>query len=473
MTNSRYRLSIPFHAGDWQLGVPGVLYAVASEQWARYRSISRTQRSPPSRAVPSGSAGSQPIFDASMRILVVSNFYPPHYIGGYELGCRDVVEALKSRGHQIKVLTSTHGVPEARVEGDVYRWLRTGGEEPRPKGRVGIAARLLQKEWTNQNSFRALVEAFDPELVYVWNPVGISLSLARVAEEMRLPLCYLVSDRWLAQAPAEDLWLNFTGQPPRGIKRFRGMVFRSIGRVLRLSFGQVPYSNVQFTSRHLMEQAIGSGKTIGNAMVIHWGIDTTQFSCKPIVTDEASRLLYVGQVMPHKGVHTAIEALKVLRDEYQAASVTLDIVGGSTDPDYVERLHGTVREYGLEKAVRFRGSVAREDLPRIYHEYDVLIFPSAWDEPFSITLLEAMSSDLPVVGTATGGSGEILEDGVNALVFPKESPRECAAHIARLLHDPALLQRLRLAGRSTVEQRFGFQTMVDAIEASIYAAVRN
>jgi glycogen(starch) synthase len=140
-----------------------------------------------------------------MRILVISNLYPPHYIGGYELGCRDVVEALKSRGHQIKVLTSTHGVPEARVEGDVYRWLRTGGEEPRPRGRVGIAVRLLQKEWTNQNSFRALVEAFDPELVYVWNPVGISLSLARVAEEMRLPLCYLVSDRWLAQAPAEDL----------------------------------------------------------------------------------------------------------------------------------------------------------------------------------------------------------------------------------------------------------------------------
>jgi glycogen synthase len=43
-----------------------------------------------------------------MRVLVLSNFYPPHFIGGYELGCRDVVEGLKARGHDVRVLTSTY-----------------------------------------------------------------------------------------------------------------------------------------------------------------------------------------------------------------------------------------------------------------------------------------------------------------------------------------------------------------------------
>ena len=40
-----------------------------------------------------------------MKILVVTNLYPPHHVGGYELGCRDVVEKLRARGHTVRVLT--------------------------------------------------------------------------------------------------------------------------------------------------------------------------------------------------------------------------------------------------------------------------------------------------------------------------------------------------------------------------------
>ena len=61
----------------------------------------------------------------AMRILIVSNLYPPHHIGGYELGCRDVVEGLKARGHEVKVLTSTYGVGKRKCDGDVHRWLET------------------------------------------------------------------------------------------------------------------------------------------------------------------------------------------------------------------------------------------------------------------------------------------------------------------------------------------------------------
>ena len=55
-----------------------------------------------------------------MRILVVSNLYPPHIIGGYELGCRDIVEALKRRGHELLVLTSDYGIGKRGVEPGVW-----------------------------------------------------------------------------------------------------------------------------------------------------------------------------------------------------------------------------------------------------------------------------------------------------------------------------------------------------------------
>jgi hypothetical protein len=52
-----------------------------------------------------------------MRILVVTNLYPPHYQGGYEVRCAQVAEALRASGHDVCVLTSTHGLPLSRWGG--------------------------------------------------------------------------------------------------------------------------------------------------------------------------------------------------------------------------------------------------------------------------------------------------------------------------------------------------------------------
>ena len=65
-----------------------------------------------------------------MRILTLSNLYPPHYVGGYELRCGKVVEALRRRGHSVEVLTSNHGVGGDRPpaeDNSVNRSLRIHG----------------------------------------------------------------------------------------------------------------------------------------------------------------------------------------------------------------------------------------------------------------------------------------------------------------------------------------------------------
>ena len=64
-----------------------------------------------------------------MKILVITNLYPPHEIGGYELRCRDVCDRLKASGHEIHILTSDHRVPGRREipEPHVSRKLRING----------------------------------------------------------------------------------------------------------------------------------------------------------------------------------------------------------------------------------------------------------------------------------------------------------------------------------------------------------
>src|SRR5947209_1549360 len=65
-----------------------------------------------------------------MKILVLTNLYPPHYVGGYELHCQTIVHALQKRGHTVDVLTSTHGMQEQEnpaTEPGVHRELRIHG----------------------------------------------------------------------------------------------------------------------------------------------------------------------------------------------------------------------------------------------------------------------------------------------------------------------------------------------------------
>ena len=86
-----------------------------------------------------------------MKILVVSNLYPPHYVGGYELRCEVAVKALGARGHTVRVLTSNHGVKGAPAAADPdgggpsFPHFGTGG--PRCKGARPLNLRRGAATW--------------------------------------------------------------------------------------------------------------------------------------------------------------------------------------------------------------------------------------------------------------------------------------------------------------------------------------
>jgi glycosyltransferase involved in cell wall biosynthesis len=396
-----------------------------------------------------------------MRILVLTNFYPPHYVGGYELGCRDVVEGLRARGHQVAVLTSTYKVNKPSRRQGVYRWLES--DFTSDGNRTGFF-RLLRKELANRRAFKNACRSFGPDVIYAWNITHISVSNLFMAERMGLPVHYFVSDHWLSQWE-NDPWILMTRRSPRRLHR--RLVWRALRPLLRASGlcpeGSLDLSRTQFVSRFLKQAALKAGKPAAGSEVIYWGIDADRFSADGRRRD-ASKLLYVGQITAHKGVRTAVETLKLLRERYGCDKATLTVVGG---PDYGEEIARLVGSLGLESDVRFTGLIPRERLPEIYREHGTLIFPSVWDEPFSITLLEAMSSGLAVVGTETGGSAELLADGVNALTFPRLDAEACAAQVKRLIDDPQLFDRIRHNGMRAIESGFRLDHMIDKIEDSL------
>ena len=115
-----------------------------------------------------------------MRILVVSNLYPPDVIGGYELGCRQVVDSLRGRGHEVRVLTSVPRTPVPtvphvcrRLKLNINQWNAYFLDKHAP-----VSARLAEAEshQINANNVFSLIDELDefrPDVVYLWNLVGL------------------------------------------------------------------------------------------------------------------------------------------------------------------------------------------------------------------------------------------------------------------------------------------------------------
>lgn len=407
----------------------------------------------------------------SMKVLTISNAYPPYYLGGYELGCRDVMEQLKARGHQVKVLTSTYGVSYPCTDGVVYRWLEF--MKLREENWAMNVANGIRRQLDHHRRMESLLDSWQPDVVYIWNLGGLSLDLPLVAQSRALPVCYFISDRWLERWDTSRwyrLWRD--DSLPRIVRLSRALLRPIMAHSGMILGAPLDLRRVQFASNFLKESAIRAGKPVADADVIHWGVDLDKFAFRE-AAQPPRKLLFAGRICPEKGILTAIEAMKVLIHEHGANSLRLTIIGGnSLKPEYCEEIKKLVTSLGLGSHVEFRGFLPRNDLPAVYKEHDIFVFPSQWEEPFSIAVLEAMASGLAVVGTATGGSPEIMRDGENSLLFPKGDAQSCARQIIRLVNDVSFYEQVRWGGRRTVEEKFQLGHTVSGIELSLWNAVK-
>lgn len=398
-----------------------------------------------------------------MRILVVSNLYPPHAIGGYEHGCEDAVEGLRALGHDIWVLTSTYGVQEPSSCKHVFRWLevdlgwRSAG--------VARAWRLTRKEIGNKRAFKRLCSTCQPDVVYFWNLGFISLSLVPLTHRMNIPSCQFVFDSWQLRYTADSWYSLWNGGYRHTWARTILMALRPIIRLAGLlpHFHVSQLSRIQFASDFLKRESSENGVHANNSSVIRWGVNAEQFACTNGKTDR-NRLLYVGHLVHHKGLHTVVEALALIVHEHDHTDITLTVVGGSLNQQYEMRIRKLIHARSLETHVTLLGALPRTQLPKVYQEHDILVFPTIWDEPFGITLLEAMASCLAVVGTGTGGSAELIEHQNNALIFPPGDAEGCAKQVLTLADDAALYDEIRANGRNTVVERFRLRDTVRTID---------
>jgi glycosyltransferase involved in cell wall biosynthesis len=139
-------------------------------------------------------------------------------------------------------------------------------------------------------------------------------------------------------------------------------------------------------------------------------------------------------------------------------------LAGSGSTEYEDHLRQLVNQAGLSDYVSFLEWVQPEEVPGLMRQFDVLLLPSIWPEPFARVVLEGMISGLAVVATPTGGTPEIIVDGENGLLFVPNDPEDLANKIARLVDDPDSRDQIGHAGRQTVLERFTVTKMMNEME---------
>ncbi len=339
-----------------------------------------------------------------MKILVITNLYPPHEIGGYELRCRDVCDRLKASGHEVHILTSDHKVTGRQeiAEPHVSRKLRINGMYGNPWLPI---QQLYGLEKHNHQTLAQEIGSVRPDIIHVWNMGGISKSLLLRVEQGEIPVVYDVSDHWIARSLRADVWLSWWNTPGsfarsalRGVLSATGI--RSIidRAVPTGSWDGIKFKHIYFCSAFMRDLTASKGWPVSHADVIHCGIETAEF---PVKSDHSSfeKLLWVGRLSEDKDPLTAVRALAAAHRN-GLTHLTLDLYGHG-DADYIAKVDAEITSLRLTHSV-FRKSAPAPEMRKLYSQYDALLFTSNWGEPFALTPLEAMASGLPVITSLDG-----------------------------------------------------------------------
>lgn len=170
---------------------------------------------------------------------------------------------------------------------------------------------------------------------------------------------------------------------------------------------------------------------------------------------ENGKLLYVGALLPYKGVDILINALK-----HAATPSQLDIIGDGSSRPELERM---VEQFGLRERIRFLGRLNSAEIGAHYRRAMCLILPSRTPESFGIVGAEAMSYGLPAIVSDVGGALEWLEPGRTGLTFPTNDARALARAIDLLVSSPALVRDMGEAARSRYHEYFRPEHHIDRL----------
>lgn len=344
-----------------------------------------------------------------MKILVISNLYPPDFIGGYEILCGQAVEGLRQRGHDVVVLTA----PPRRPVDDppyvhrnlylsrVYDFDWLGKVHP-----MSLIHSEVESNYVSAFNVHVLckwIHGYQPDVVFPHNLLGLGgLSLIACLKHLSVPWVWnlgdavplqLCSQRKLGLPDSESFW----GKPiPQLVAEYN--------RQIR--------GNYLLCSTRLAHEIEAGGLRMNGTVKVLPNWYTAERAAERTRFFKGGKLHMVcaGALGTHKGTDIVIDAAARLR-KLGYDDFVIDSYGKVDSPTW----QVTIDSLGLRDHVVLKGPRPHAQLMELFRRYDLFLFPTWSREPFGLVPIESASQGcLPIISRCCGVS-EWLVDGVHCL----------------------------------------------------------
>jgi glycogen(starch) synthase len=405
-----------------------------------------------------------------MRILLITEMYPPDADGGQEVNAQKLAEALISHGHDVAVVTAVHrarysGPPERRPY--VHRILGHApfleNNEPR--------AQVLRRTWLyalevwvhkrNKSRVRQLAAQWKPDVAYIFGTSRIGLGFSVELHRLGIP------SLWHQGGSNLERRLSQRGELGRLAKFFRSLEREE----LQADFRYVAYVS-QFLADETAKYELPTGVELGSELrpIISRGIDFDVIVPIP-ERYTTGKIVMAGRIGAFKGYHVAIEACALLSRRRPDLQWTLEVFGEADDEDtmghekgsvYLAKLKSMMTESSLGDRIIFRGGLKRADLLNRFEGSAIFVSASNCGEAFANTIIEAGGKGNVLVVSDDGSAREVVLDGETGLVYPPGDAVALSEALERVLDDPKLAFRLSTASAERLDRHFTLDAVVRA-----------
>lgn len=363
---------------------------------------------------------------------MISSLYPPFIMGGAEISVRRTVEKLLERGHEVVVITTS---PDNELHIEKKDKLKIYRINP-----LNLYAFYSFK---NKSNFQRLIwHIFDlwnptsyklvknilneekPDVVHVHNFKGLSSSIFRAINSLKLPTLFTIHDCSLI-CPRSDL---LKGNGEKCVEPNKLCIL--YGKFQKFSI-ENNVNCVNAPSQFIINKikSYGFFKNVKNIKT-PLGIEITNKKSKK--NYEIIDILYVGSLSLHKGVYILINAFKKLKHE----NIRLHIIGEGTDTELLKNIADT------DKRIIFHGYMDGEELSNFYKKGNITIVPSICYDNSPMVIYESLMHGTPVIGSRIGGIPELIKEGYNGFLFEPGNIDELEKILNNLIKDPFELKKL-------------------------------
>jgi len=364
--------------------------------------------------------------DGDLRIVHLVHGWPPFQHGGTELYAYWLARRQRESHH---VAVYARYADASRAEGEAVELLDDGVRvrlitnnftARNPIQRNAIRNRLIERD------FERFLKEEKPDLLHVHHLAGHAFSLIGVAKRLKIPVVLQIQDWWFHCARVNRYHRDGTRCSGPSLAKCASCVtftkLPMMNRLMHVMRARAAQSSLRACDAYVVgSKAIRDDYGLANAHVIPYGIALEGDRVRP-AAKKPIRFGYVGSIAPHKGVHTAVEAMRGI----DSGDATLLLWGDrSAFPDYLPD-------------VKTEGRFREEEKARVFASMDVLLVPSIGLESFGLAAREAMASGVPVIATSGGALDEM-----SAEFFPPGDVIALRAIIQRVIDDPSIIDRWR------------------------------